>query len=104
MAINRRDFLKTAGLAGSAALLGSGLRLDALEPFPDVDPLAAYPTRDWEKVYREQFLAPRRLESLALLQRGIDRGEIRPDVDIDLALESLHMWVVRNVISQRALL
>jgi AcrR family transcriptional regulator len=40
-------------------------------------------------VYREQFLAPRRVESLALIQRGIERGEIRPDVDIDLVLDML---------------
>ncbi len=56
MAINRRDFLKSAGIAGSAAWLASGgLRLGAFEPFPDVDPLAAYPARDWEEVYREQY-------------------------------------------------
>ncbi|MEK7468622.1 MAG: molybdopterin-dependent oxidoreductase [Planctomycetota bacterium] len=56
MSINRRDFLKSAGLAGSAAFLASGgLNLGAFEPFPDIDPLAGYPARDWEKVYREQF-------------------------------------------------
>ncbi len=40
-------------------------------------------------VYRQQFLAPRRAESMALIQRGIDRGEIRPDVDVGLALDML---------------
>jgi len=40
-------------------------------------------------VYREQFLAPRRAESMALIQRGVERGEIRPDVDLDLVLDML---------------
>jgi AcrR family transcriptional regulator len=40
-------------------------------------------------VYREKFLAPRRVESLALIRRGIDRGEIRADVDVDLVLDML---------------
>ncbi|MGZ4682463.1 MAG: TetR/AcrR family transcriptional regulator, partial [Acidimicrobiales bacterium] len=40
-------------------------------------------------VYREQFLAPRRAESLVMIQRGIDRGEVRPDVDVDLVLDML---------------
>ncbi|MBI2922468.1 MAG: molybdopterin-dependent oxidoreductase, partial [Planctomycetes bacterium] len=56
MGITRRDFLKQAGLAGGAAYFAaSGLQLDAFEPFPDIDPLATYPARAWEKVYREQY-------------------------------------------------
>ncbi|MCE9584932.1 MAG: molybdopterin-dependent oxidoreductase [Planctomycetes bacterium] len=56
MAMNRRDFIKTAGITGSAAWLAAGaLKLEAFDAFPDIDPLATYPARDWEKVYREQY-------------------------------------------------
>ena len=51
-------------------------------------------------VYREQFLAPRRADSLTLIQRGIDRGELRPDVDLELVLDMLVGAIVyRTVIS-----
>jgi len=51
-------------------------------------------------VYREQFLAPRRAESLAVIQRGIDRGELRPDTDLDLVLDMLIGAIVyRSMIS-----
>jgi AcrR family transcriptional regulator len=40
-------------------------------------------------VYRSRFLAPRRRESIEVLRRGIDRGDIRPDTDIDLVLDLL---------------
>jgi AcrR family transcriptional regulator len=51
-------------------------------------------------VYREQFLAPRRVESLNIIRRGIDRGELRPDIDVDLVLDMLIGAIVyRSLIS-----
>jgi AcrR family transcriptional regulator len=51
-------------------------------------------------VYREQFLAPRRVESMRIIQRGIDRGEVRPDVDLELVLDMLIGTIVyRTMIS-----
>jgi AcrR family transcriptional regulator len=40
--------------------------------------------------FRERFLLPRRLEAYATLRRGIRRGELRKDVDMDLLLDSLY--------------
>lgn len=40
--------------------------------------------------FRERFLRPRRQEAYATLQRGIERGELRRDVDMDLLLDSLY--------------
>jgi AcrR family transcriptional regulator len=40
--------------------------------------------------FRERFLWPRRREAYATLQRGIERGELRRNVDMDLLLDSLY--------------
>ena len=40
--------------------------------------------------FRDRFLWPRRREAYATLQRGIRRGELRKDVDMDLLLDSLY--------------
>lgn len=40
--------------------------------------------------FRERFLKPRRQQAYATLQRGIKRGELRKDVDMDLLLDSLY--------------
>src|SRR5271170_451364 len=40
--------------------------------------------------FRERFLKPRRREAYATLRRGIARGELRKDVDMDLLLDSLY--------------
>lgn len=40
--------------------------------------------------FRKRFLLPRRLEAYATLRRGIRRGELRKDVDMDLVLDSLY--------------
>lgn len=51
----RRDFLKTTGLAiGVAGAMGWPLR--TLASRDDIaNPLAHYPARDWEKIYRDQY-------------------------------------------------
>ena len=42
-----------AGRAGSAELAGQFSMLSVIEPIPN--PLAAYPNRDWERVYRDLY-------------------------------------------------
>ncbi len=39
--------------------------------------------------FRERFLAPRREKGRMALQHGIATGELRPDIDIDAALDAL---------------
>ncbi len=39
--------------------------------------------------YYEQIVAPRRAAMLALIRRGVDSGEIRADVDTELATDLL---------------
>jgi len=46
--------------------------------------------RDLIVAFRERFLWPRRREAYATLERGILRGELRKDVDMDLLLDSLY--------------
>ncbi len=46
--------------------------------------------RDLIAAFRERFLWPRRQEAYATLRRGIERGELRKDVDMDLILDSLY--------------
>ena len=42
------------------------------------------------EAFRERFLWPRRKNAYRTLQRGIDRGELPPDIDLDLVLDSLY--------------
>ena len=54
--LSRRDFLKLSGGAAlSAALVGAPLEWQALQPVNVDNPLAAYPDREWEQVYRDQY-------------------------------------------------
>jgi AcrR family transcriptional regulator len=46
--------------------------------------------RDLIAAFRERFLWPRRQEAYATLRRGILRGELRRNVDMDLLLDSLY--------------
>ena len=40
--------------------------------------------------FRERFLLPRRREAYATLRRAVRRGELRPNTDLDLLLDSLY--------------
>jgi AcrR family transcriptional regulator len=40
--------------------------------------------------FRERFLKPRRQEAYATLRRGIERGQLKKNVDMDLLLDSLY--------------
>ncbi|MBI2981214.1 MAG: nitrate oxidoreductase subunit alpha, partial [Deltaproteobacteria bacterium] len=53
---SRREFLKKAGLGLGASALLSSSAYSFLKPIVGVDnPLEFYPSRDWEKVYRDQY-------------------------------------------------
>lgn len=49
----RRDFLKSILAAGGSTLLAP--RLWAFDAVSVANPLGVYPSRDWEKVYRDQY-------------------------------------------------
>lgn len=40
--------------------------------------------------FRERFMKPRRQEAYATIRRGIQRGELRANVDLDVLLDSLY--------------
>jgi AcrR family transcriptional regulator len=42
------------------------------------------------EAFRDRFLWPRRRQAYQTLQRGIDRGELPADSDLDLILDSLY--------------
>src|ERR1700693_3451944 len=42
------------------------------------------------EAFRDRFLWPRRKQAYKTLQRGIDRGELPADTDLDLVLDSLY--------------
>jgi AcrR family transcriptional regulator len=42
------------------------------------------------EAFRERFLKPRRQEAYATLRRGIQRGQLQENVDMDLLLDSLY--------------
>jgi AcrR family transcriptional regulator len=46
--------------------------------------------RDLIAAFRKRFMMPRRQEAYATLRRGIARGELRKDMDLDLLLDSLY--------------
>jgi AcrR family transcriptional regulator len=46
--------------------------------------------KDLISAFRERFLWPRRREAYATLQRGIRRGELGKNIDMDLLLDSLY--------------
>src|SRR3989338_8653662 len=54
---SRRHFLKVSGIAAAGLALSTHkLSLWALEPIQDIEnPLAHYPARNWESIYRDQY-------------------------------------------------
>jgi AcrR family transcriptional regulator len=45
---------------------------------------------EFAAVYHARFVAPRREPGAELLRRAIDRGELRPDTDVELALDLVY--------------
>ena len=52
--ISRREFLKLSGVAALGMVMRD-LDLQLLDPVDVTNPLAAYPERGWEQVYRDQY-------------------------------------------------
>jgi nitrate reductase alpha subunit len=52
--ISRREFLKLGGVSALSLTL-SDLGLQLLDPVDVTNPLAAYPDRGWEQIYRDQY-------------------------------------------------
>jgi len=50
---------------------------------------AAITNPDLHQIFYEHFLLPRRAAALTILRRGVERGELRPDLDIELALDMM---------------
>lgn len=55
MGQTRRDFLKAAIATGAGVSAVPGLPLWAFDVVNVANPLTAYPNRDWEKIYRDQY-------------------------------------------------
>jgi nitrate reductase alpha subunit len=55
MELSRRRFIETCLSATGAALVTSGPQAWAFTPLSVENPLGAYPDRDWEKVYLDQY-------------------------------------------------
>ncbi len=55
MELSRRRFLETCLSATGAALVTAGPQAWAFTPLSVENPLGAYPNRDWEKVYLDQY-------------------------------------------------
>jgi nitrate reductase alpha subunit len=51
--MNRREFLRLSLAAGSSGLFAP--RLWSFDPVSMANPLGAYPSRDWEQTYRDQY-------------------------------------------------
>ncbi len=53
---------------------------------------------DLDRVFTETLFRPRRATTEAALRRGIERGDIRPDADIDLLLDMLGATTYHRVL------
>jgi nitrate reductase alpha subunit len=54
--LSRRDFIKRTSIAGAGAYAVSSLPLKFLQAKPGIEnPLAFYPNRNWEEIYRDQY-------------------------------------------------
>ena len=40
--------------------------------------------------FRENWLIPRRKDAIAIFQRGVERGELRADIDAEVAIDALY--------------
>ena len=90
----RPDTYDTGTLAGDLlALIRPWARQLAAKPYGRV--IAALITRaqndpQFAKEYRARFVQPRRDQARGIFARAIDRGEIPPDTDIEVALDLLY--------------
>jgi AcrR family transcriptional regulator len=57
---------------------------------------------DFAKLYLEHFIHPRRDASRVLLARAIERGEIAPNTDLEVALDLLYGPIYHRLLHQHA--
>jgi AcrR family transcriptional regulator len=62
----------------------------------------AHTDPEFAKLYDEHFIQPRRDATRVLLVRAIDRGEIAPDADLEVALDLLYGPVYHRLLQQHA--
>jgi AcrR family transcriptional regulator len=55
-----------------------------------------------EEAIRNRFLVPRRAVGKAILQRGIDRGELRADLDLEVTLDAIYGPIYHRLLSRHA--
>jgi len=72
-------------MRGLAHVLGgrSGRFIAALIAESQTDPEVA-------QALREHWIAARRVETRPVVRRGIERGELRPDIDLEIAIDALY--------------
>jgi AcrR family transcriptional regulator len=51
---------------------------------------------------RDRFIASRRAEASAVFERGIERGELRPDLDVGVAIDALYGAVYYRLLVSHA--
>ena len=90
----RREPRDTGSLRGDLlALLRPWIRRVRARPYGRVVAeliVEAQADPEFAPIYQARFVAPRREPARALLGRAIDRGELRPDTDIELAIDLVH--------------
>lgn len=57
---------------------------------------------EFAALYRERFVNPRRQAVWPIWQRGVDRGEIDPDVDREVVIDLIYAPVIYRVLSGHA--
>ncbi len=75
----------TEGIATLSQAFGTGLGRGVLPAL--IADLSEDP--ELEKTFLDEVFHPRRASTAAALHRGIERGDIRPDADVDLLLDML---------------
>jgi AcrR family transcriptional regulator len=90
----RGDILAVAGaVLAAAARVGAATFIPRLLAESAGDP-------EMHAIFYENLVAPRRAVMAEVLRRGIDRGELRADLDVELAIDVLTgPWVYRLLIA-----
>ena len=90
----RDDILAVAGsVLAAAARVGAATLMPRMLAESAGDP-------EMQAIFYENLVAPRRAVMAAVLRRGVERGELRPDLDVELALDLITgPWVYRLLIA-----
>lgn len=90
----RDDILAVAGsVLAAAARVGAATFMPRMLAESAGDP-------EMHAIFYENLVAPRRAVMAEVLRRGIERGELRRDLDVELAIDMLTgPWVYRMLIS-----